>query len=183
MSNMGRRSRGLSLAVALLVALAGMAQEKKDKDRKERDYNPFDNKYSIRKTGPFIGIEQGTYTNFVFGAETQWKQLKLIQARTHAVFYELDYNFKYSIMGGQVGYWYKGGRVNLIYGARVSWRSDFIYHRFGISPTIGYKILQADLQLGYHFMPPDKNLKDVNTFYASIKYVFVNKRKIKKKAG
>lgn len=164
----------------LCFSVSGQVFRKGDE---KKDFNPLDNKYSIRKTGPFLGIEYGYMTNIAFGAERQWKQLKLISPRTQAVFFELDYNFKYQVLGAQTGYWFKAGRLNLLYGGRLSWRTDFTYNRYGIAPFIGYKILQGELQVGYHFMTPARSMQRVNTFFVSAKWVLVNDRKISKKKG
>lgn len=140
-----------------------------------------ESKLKMVKMGPFIGLEQGKYLNFNFGMERQWQQLKLIKPQTHAANVQFDYNFKYKVMGAQLGYWFKVGRLNLTYGARLSWHSDFDEHRFGISPNVGYKFMQAHFQLGVHLMPPNTHFEEVNTFYASLRWVFINDRKIEKK--
>lgn len=171
------------MTLLLCFSASGQLFKKEGGEKKERDFNVLDNKYSVRKTGPFLGLEFGYMTNFTLGAERQWKQLKLIQPKTHAAFFEVDYNFKYQVLGAQTGYWFKAGRVNLLYGGRLSWRTDFTYNRYGIAPFIGYKILQGELQVGYHFMTPEANMQRVNTFFVSAKWVLVNDRKISKKKG
>jgi hypothetical protein len=134
------------------------------------------------KTGPFLGVEKGRYFNVGFGIERQWQDIKLLKPQTHAANLQFDYNFKQNVMGTQLGYWFKVGRLNLTYGARLSWRTDFEdHHRFGISPNVGYKLLQAHFQLGVHILTPDDHFTNVNTFYASLRYVFINERKFDKK--
>jgi len=71
--------------------------------------------------------------------------------------------------------------LNMTYGARLSWRTDFDgHHRFGISPNVGYKFLQAHFQMGVNLLTPDDTFTNVNTFYASLRWVFINDRKFKK---
>jgi hypothetical protein len=138
-------------------------------------------KLRIVKSGPFLGVEKGKYFNVNFGVERQWQQLKLIKPQTHAVNLQFDYNFKQNVMGSQLGYWFKIGRLNMTYGARISWRTDLeAHHRFGISPNVGYKFMQAHFQLGVHVLTPDDHFENVNTFYASLRWVFINERKFKK---
>ena len=141
----------------------------------------YESRLSVVKTGPYIGLEQGKYLNFNFGAERQWQQVKMIKPQTHAVNMQFDYNFKEQVMGGQLGYWFKTGRLNLTYGVRVSWRTDYDHHRFGISPNVGYKLLQAHFQLGVHLMEPSDAFRNVNTFYASLRWVFINNRNFNRK--
>jgi hypothetical protein len=172
MRNTARNSAVL-LIVLLLAGTASAQLFKKELKLPE-------SKLRVVKTGPFLGVEKGKYLNLSFGMERQWQQLKLIRPQTHAANFQLDFNFKYQTMGGQLGYWFKIGRLNLTYGARVSWRTDYTYHRFGISPNIGYKFMQAHLQMGVHLMPPDEHFKEVNTFYASLRWVFINERKFRK---
>lgn len=140
-----------------------------------------ESKLRMIKTGPYLGLEQGKYLNLNFGAERQWQQIKLIKPQTHAAHLQLDYNFRYRVMGLQAGYWFKTGRLGLTYGARMSWHTDYDAHRFGIAPNIGYKFMQAHLQLGVHLMPENDQFTEVNTFYASLRWVFINDRKFDKK--
>lgn len=141
----------------------------------------YESKLSVVKAGPYLGVEQGKYLNFNFGVERQWQQIRLLRPQTHAVNAQFDYNFKEQVMGGQLGYWFKTGRLNLTYGARVSWRTNYDHHLFGISPNVGYKLLQAHFQLGVHLMMPNDSFRNVNTFYASLRWVFINDRNFNRK--
>lgn len=161
--------------LTFIVAFTSEAQLLKKKDRL------YESKLRVVKYGPFLGVEFGKYTNFNFGVERQWHQIKLVKPQTHAVNLQFDYNFKQRIMGAELGYWFKPSRFDLTYGARISWVTDYSYNRFGISPNVGYKILQAHLQVGVHLLTPDKNFKNTNTFYASIRYVFISNRDLKRK--
>lgn len=139
-------------------------------------------KLTLVKTGPFLGLEQGKYLNFNFGGERQWQRIKLVKPQTHAANIQFDYNFKYKIMGAQAGYWFKVGRLNMTYGARFSWNTDLDgHHRFGFSPNVGYKFMQAHFQMGVHLRASATTVTNVNTFYASLRWVFINDRDFKKK--
>lgn len=135
----------------------------------------------VVKTGPLLGLEYGKYVNFNFGMERQYQQLKLVRPQTHAVNVQFDYNFSYRVMGAQVGYWFKIGRLDLTYGARLGWHTDYDAHRYSFSPNVGYKLLQAHLQLGYNVMGRNDSFTEVNTFYASVRWVFINNRDFKRK--
>jgi hypothetical protein len=140
-----------------------------------------ESKLVMVKYGPFIGLEQGSYMNVHFGLERHVKQLKLIKPNTWAINTQFDYNFKRSMAGMQTGFWFKTSRADLTYGLRMVWQTDFDNHRFGVSPNIGYKILQAHFQLGCNLLSRNDQMAKWNTFYASLRWVFVNNRDIKKK--
>ncbi len=129
------------------------------------------------KTGPFLGVEQGKYFNANFGVERQWQQIKLAKPHTNAVNVQFDYNFTQKQMGSQIGYWYKAGRLNLTYGGRLAWHTDFDgHHQFGIAPNVGYKFMQGHFQLGVNIQQRSDFVVG-NTFYASLRWVFINERK------
>ena len=139
-----------------------------------------ESKLNVRKTGPFLGLEQGKYTNANFGVERQWADIKLMKPQTHALNLQFDYNFTQKQMGSQLGYWFKVGRLNMTYGARVSWHTDFDgHHLYSISPNVGYKLLQAHFQLGVNLQEKSDFVVN-NTFYASLRWVFINDWKVKR---
>ncbi len=161
--NMLRKS---SCLVFLLVANIGFSQIKLP-----------ESKLKLIKTGPFLGVEQGKYFNANFGVERQWQQIKLVEPHTNAINIQFDYNFKQNQMGSQIGYWFKPGRFDLTYGARIAWHTDFEdHHQFGFSPNVGYKLLQGHFQLGVYLQPKSDYVVS-NTFYASLRWVFINERK------
>lgn len=163
--------RNSVLVILLLLCSAANGQILKDVKLPE-------SKMNIRKTGPFIGVEQGKYFNANFGVERQWADLKLIKPHTHALNLQFDYNFTQNQMGSQIGYWFKTGRMNLTYGARVAWHTDFEdHHLFSFSPNVGYKLLQAHFQLGVNLQERSDFVVG-NTFYASLRWVFINDWKL-----
>lgn len=163
----------LSLAILFLSGIAfGQLLDKK--------IDLPESKLYMVKMGPYLGLEQGKYLNFNFGVERQWQQLKLVKPHTHAANVQFSYNFKYKVIGAQVGYWFKAGRMNLTYGGRLVWHTNSDEHRFGFAPNVGYKFMQAHFQLGVNLMPRNTDFSEVNTFYASLRWVFINDRKIKR---
>lgn len=136
-----------------------------------------ESKLKLIKTGPFLGVENGKYFNANFGVERQWQEIKLVNPQTHALNLQFDYNFKQNQMGSQIGFWYKAGRLNLTYGGRIAWHTDFEgHHQFGFSPNVGYKLLQGHFQLGVNIQQKSDYVVG-NTFYASLRWVFINERK------
>lgn len=161
------------IAVCLLFPFLGLGQLK--------GLEMPESKLVMVKYGPFLGLEQGSYMNVHFGLERQVKQLKLIKPNTWAVNVQFDYNFKQSMAGMQSGFWFKTNRLDLTYGARLVWQTDFDNHRFGFSPNVGYKIFQAHFQLGCNLLSRNDQMAKWNTFYASLRWVFINNRDIKKR--
>jgi hypothetical protein len=136
----------------------------------------------IKKTGPFIGVEKGRYLNISVGGEYQHSLLRIRKPKTHAFNFQLDYNFRQNVLGAQLGSWYKQGRLGITYGGRITWIHDLVAdHRFGISPNIGYKFLQAHLQFGVNLRTHSTTFENVNVFYASLRWVFINDRNIENK--
>lgn len=159
--------------VCLLLSSIGYSQKK--------GINMPESKMVMVKYGPFLGVEQGSYMNIHFGLERQLKQLRLIKPNTWAVNLQFDYNFKRSMAGMQSGFWFKTNRLDLTYGGRLIWQTDFSNHRFGFSPNVGYKVLQAHFQLGCNLLTRNEQMAQWNTFYASLRWVLINDRDIKKR--
>lgn len=82
-------------------------------------------------------------------------------------------------MGYSVGYWQKRGRLNLTYGASLVYKTNFELNRFGISPTLGYKVSFAHLQFGVNILSHSNDFNNINTFYASLRFVMINNRNYK----
>jgi hypothetical protein len=61
-------------------------------------------------------------------------------------------------------------------GLQISMTDFNDHHRFGVSPNIGYKFAQAHFQLGVHLRTIDKPFENTNTFYASLRWVFIQNR-------
>lgn len=151
--------------------------------QKEDGYfkNPFKKDLLVIKTGPYFGLQQGKYLVPELGVERQWQQIKLKDPVTHAAHMGFSYNFKYKVLGYDIGYWFKTHRIGLTYGANISLRTDFDYSSIGLAPVIGYKLLQFHFQTGYHFLSRPTVAFETNTFFVSARYVFVNDRAFKRK--
>ncbi len=133
----------------------------------------------ITKSGPYIGLQRGKYNNLELGYEFQRKAVKLIKPTTHAFNVGFDYNLTENILGFSAGYWQKKGRLDLTYGGNLVFKSNFDQNRIGLSPTIGYKISLAHLQIGYNILTPFDTFKNTNTLFVSLRLVLINNRNFK----
>ncbi len=133
---------------------------------------------SLKKSGPYFGLQRGKYLIAEFGGEVQFKKVKLVRPVTHAFHTGFNYNFKYNVLGYDLGYWFKVGRLDLTYGANLVMRTDFNETRLGIAPVVGFKLFQFHLQTGYHFLTPARTFTETNTFFVSLRFVLMSKRDI-----
>ena len=142
----------------------------------------------LKKTGTYFGYSRGRIDGFEFGVSHQRKKLKLIHPKTHQYHLGVSYNFKHNIMGYEAGYWYRGGRFQLTYGANMVVYTDFDRVRVGLGPVIGYKLLGFHLQTGYHWLNRDDAYLISNNFFIRLRFTIINdvdvdlgRRKKKKK--
>ena len=136
-------------------------------------------KLKVRKTGPYIGIQQGKYNLIEFGGELQHKKVKLVRPDIHGFRLGFNYDFKSNVLGYEAGYWYQQSRVGLTYGALMSYYTNFDQGRIGIAPVLGFRLTQFHLQTGFHFRKNSEVFQEVNTFFIALKFVLINKRKRK----
>ncbi len=140
----------------------------------------FDASLNITKTGPYFGLQQGTYLVPEVGVERQWKKIQLTGAQTHAVHMGFNYNLKFKVLGYDVGYWWKPNRIGLTYGGNLFLRSDFEKTKVGFAPVLGFKFWLLHLQTGYHFMVRPKEF-ETNTLFISLRIGIINDRDIELK--
>lgn len=132
---------------------------------------------SVRKSGPFLGVQRGKYTVMELGGETVWKQIRLKKPLTQAIHANFNYNFKHNVMGFDAGYWVRPHRFGLTYGGSLVHRTDFTHHKFGFAPAIGYKILMLHLRVGYVFIPRPLDF-ETNTLFISLRLGIINDRDV-----
>jgi hypothetical protein len=162
-----------------LVSGQGFFDKMKDKKAEKK----------IIKTGPYFGVQSGKFYAGEIGVERQWKQGKLMSPNTHALHFGVNYTYDFSrwnpVLGYDIGYWFRKSNVGLTWGGSLCMRSNFEDYRFGIVPTIGYKVWQVHIQTGYHILYPFKNSDPnsfvTNTLFLSARFVLVNDRDVKKK--
>ncbi len=133
---------------------------------------------SVTKTGPYFGLQRGKYTVVELGAERQWKKVRLKMPVTHAAHAGFNYNFKYNMLGYDMGYWYRPHRIGLTYGGNLFLRTNFDDTRIGFAPVIGYKIWLVHFQTGYHFMGRLPENFETNRFFVSLRIGLINDRDV-----
>ena len=137
----------------------------------------------IVRSGTFFGVQTGKFWVGEIGIERQSKQLKIKKPNTHALFFALNYDLDNSVIGSDVGYWFKTSNLGFSYGVKGVLKSDFSTLKYGIAPTIGYKVLQLHVNTGYHFLVPNRRSEtfDLNYLFLSVKFLLVNDLEIKRK--
>ncbi|MBU2020327.1 MAG: hypothetical protein KJ941_11835 [Bacteroidetes bacterium] len=135
-------------------------------------------KITVTKSGPYIGLQRGKFNVLEFGLEGQYKKVKLIKPVTHALHMGFNYNFYKNVLGYDVGYWFKLGRVNLTYGVNFVYRTDFDQSRIGVIPVVGYKFWQLHLQTGMHIMTRATPTFPTNILFVSLRFVIINQRDV-----
>lgn len=132
----------------------------------------------VKKSGPYFGIQRGKYTILELGVERRWKKIQLSTAKTHALHMGFNYNFKYNVLGYDLGYWMKPSRIGLTYGLSAVMRTDFDESRVGFAPVLGYQLLMFHLQTGYHFLTRASHDIQTNSFFISLRVTLINDRDI-----
>lgn len=140
---------------------------------------------SVKKSGPYIGIQRGKYTVLELGVERQWKKIQLSTARTQGIHLGFNYNFWRNVLGYDIGYWSKPSRVGLTYGLNLVMRTDFDRTKIGFVPVLGYQFSILHLQTGYHFLAPSNKgfNMETNSYFVSLRVVLINNRKTEVKKG
>ena len=150
-------------------------------NHKEYDDNgsPFSRrKLFQRNTGVIIGIQRGKATYIELGGEAHWRKMSLSNPHIIGATTNLEYNFGNNVLGYKGSVWMKRGRINLTYGANASYFTNFGEgSRFGIGPSVGFRLLGFHIINGYNFLTKDKTKTDeppieVNTLYMSFRYYF-----------
>ncbi len=132
----------------------------------------------ITKTGPYFGIQRGEYTVLEIGVERQWKKVRIRKPTIHAAHAGFNYNFKYNMLGYDMGYWYKPNRIGLTYGGNIFFRTNFDDTRVGLAPVIGFKFSLLHLQTGYHIMARLPDNFETNKFFISLRIGIINDRDV-----
>lgn len=139
--------------------------------------------YSARKlfqrnTGMILGWQRGSNTAIELGAEAHWRKLSILKPHVIGATANLEYDFSNHVIGYKAGMWMKRGRVNLTYGANVSYYNNFKEgSRFGIGPSVGFRLMGFHLINGYNLLTKDKAAEKedpvpVNSIYMTLRYYF-----------
>ncbi len=132
-----------------------------------------------RNSGMIIGLQKGRSTAIELGGEFHWRKMSVFN-KPHIIgaTANIEYNFSEHIIGYKAGMWWKRGRVNLTYGGNVSYYDNFKgSSRYGIGPSIGFRLVGFHFITGYTFLTNDKGTEketpmQVNTLYTSLRYYF-----------
>jgi hypothetical protein len=141
------------------------------------DLNPFNKEKHKRKLyqrnhGAIIGIQRGGSTSFEMGYEAHWRKLSLLKPNIVGATANMEYDVANHIMGYKAGMWMKRGRINLTYGGNLVYFNDFKGSgKYGLGPSVGFRLAGFHFTNGINLMAGDKELK-ANTLYASLKYYF-----------
>lgn len=133
----------------------------------------------VKRSGPYVGVQQGKYNFLELGGELQLKKVKLIRPTIRAFRLGMNYNFPQSVLGLEGGYWYQHSRVGLTYGFQLAYHNNFISSRLGLAPALGFRLTQFHLQCGYYFRLPADDFTELNDFFIALKFVLINKRQRK----
>lgn len=131
-----------------------------------------------RNTGMILGWQRGRYTAIELGVEAHWRKISLLKPHIIGATANMEYNFGSNVLGYKAGAWMKRGRINLTYGANIGYFTNFKDgHRFGIGPSVGFRLLGFHLINGFNFLTADKtsdtgNPVGVNSLYVSLRYYF-----------
>lgn len=131
-----------------------------------------------RNTGMIIGLQKGNSTSIELGGEAHWRKISFKKPHVIGATTNLEYNIGDNVLGYKAGMWMKRGRVNLTYGGNVSYFTNFHEgHRFGIGPSVGFRVAGLHLVNGYNFLTKDNSGTkekpvEVNTLYMSLRYYF-----------
>lgn len=131
-----------------------------------------------RNTGMILGWQRGRYSAIEMGVEAHWRKISLVKPHIIGASANMEYNFGNNVLGYKAGAWMKRGRINLTYGANVSYFTNFKEgHRFGMGPSVGFRLLGFHLINGVNFLTADKGAKTgnpvpANSLHVSLRYYF-----------
>lgn len=131
-----------------------------------------------RNLGMIAGIQRGKNTAIEFGGEAHWRKISVLKPHVIGATANMEYNFSSNVIGYKAGLWMKRGRINLTYGANVSYYDNFKGgSRFGFGPSVGLRLLGLHLVNGLTFLTKDNSEAtekpvEANTLYISLRYYF-----------
>lgn len=123
-----------------------------------------------RGFGAVVGIQQGRHTFFELGAEANWRTVRLSNPITYGVGGNAEFNFGQGVLGWKAFGWMRPGRLNFTYGANLVYYTNFEQSRFGVGPSLGYKLLGFHFIAGANLLAGSKEMTQYNPFYFTIRY-------------
>lgn len=126
-----------------------------------------------RNYGAILGLQRGNITSVELGGEMHWRKMSFRKPKITGATANLEYNFGHHVLGYKAGLWQKQGRVNLTYGGNLVYFTNFNgLQRYGLGPAIGFRLAGFHLVNGYNILAGDKEFKDVNKLYMTLRYYF-----------
>jgi hypothetical protein len=126
-----------------------------------------------RNYGAIVGLQRGNITSLELGGEMHWRKVSLRSPKITGASVSFNYNFGHHVVGYKAGAWIKHGRVNLTYGGNAVYYTNFHgLQRFGLGPAVGFRFAGLHLINGYNLLLGDKEFKDVNKLYITLRYYF-----------
>jgi hypothetical protein len=146
-------------------------------------------KKTVVRTGPYLSIQAGRYYTLEAGMERQWKKGRWKNSTVMAIHgglnaaLGLEQQSLKTIIGYDMGLWYKTGTFGLTYGLAGNLRADLNENYMaGFTPSIGIKILQLHLSTGYQFLAPISGTRfPLTTLFLGARYVIVTDKEVKSK--
>jgi hypothetical protein len=137
-----------------------------------KDIRAHEAKLFQRGYGMIGGLQKGKLVFLDLGAEYHWRKISLFNPRLYSATANMEYNLRNNVLGYKVGAWMKRGRVDLTYGLNFAYYTNFNYQKFGVTPTVGFRLLGFHGLTGYNLLTGDKELTEVNNFYVALRYYF-----------
>jgi hypothetical protein len=128
--------------------------------------NPLGLKYRSG-LGPVLGVERGKFTFVTLGGEI-YKSYGLLKPKRITGGFQIQYNFGHNVIGYRLYSFYKRGHLGLTYGLGLNYITDFTNARYGISPQIGYKLLNFHLYAGANITLGSADLQNYNKFFIGL---------------
>jgi hypothetical protein len=134
---------------------------------------PLPRKLYERNYGAIVGLQRGNITSIELGGEMHWRKIAWKKPTITGASADFEYNFGHHVLGYKVGMWQKTGRVNLTYGGNLVYYTNFHgLQRYGLAPAVGFRFAGFHLINGYNILLGDKEMKDVNKLYITLRYFF-----------
>jgi hypothetical protein len=131
---------------------------------------------SVKKFGPYFGLEQGKNLHIEVGGELLYKRIRLKNRILIGSNLGISYGYKPKVVCFDGGIWGKLGRIGFTYGATLGIASDFDLAQFRCSPVVGFKLGPVHFRAGYYLYPGSKTIFERNTFFITARFTLIKHR-------
>ncbi|MBM3164268.1 MAG: hypothetical protein FJZ80_02295 [Bacteroidetes bacterium] len=140
----------------------------------------FDNLRKIQ-TGPYFGLQQGRNVVIELGMERISKEIKWKSPNAFGLNAGVNFDYRARVLGGEIGSWFRPGRMSFTLGGAIAVRSDFNDVMIGLAPMLGYKIWMFHAFVGYYFYPTPLPNAQTNQLFVSLRIMLTQQSKWKNK--